>query len=416
MSQGRLSIRLIVSPPRTSSTLIETSLASSRNVKFSSHEPFIQAGYGNDNTDLGYKNIYDDIGGEKFENSGQPTTVVIKELSHRLNINDEYRKLFNLARDPVLFLIRNPLLTVESRIKKIVQTLPMKARVSTQQWLLNHFASDLRDREPDLETQIRLLDHYGQSLGFLNWDDFIKFSVNEQDYRQLGDVLKIDEDRFILDASGNESMEEQIRYLEREGKGVMVLDSTDFRLSPEHVMRQLCEVWAIIYRNEMILWGNRDLNLQRGGKKFQDLAWYDSLSDSKGVKPPLEIPTTLNRFPKFVQEHLLQIDLPQYIRLSKHPRRICGEDGAAEREFEITVKLEDKARLTELGVITLDVGNSAVVRIHDIDPIYTLLRHPKRPISLAYLNRKKAYTDVFKVLQKEGGIQLDEGDFPGRRK
>jgi len=440
VDQGRLDIGLIISPPRTSSTLLETSVRSGPDISVAVHEPFISVKSIDQNFDDGYRNIYESIGGKSFEESGQTLKVVIKELSHRLSLEDEYKRLFSLSNRPIVFLIRNPLLSVESRIRKIVQTLPLKTRVSTQQWMLDFYARDngynnwqemdevLRRKVPgdtgtgeiysraDLETQEKLLDYYSTKIGFRNWSGLNHYILENQDYRAVDEILQIDPERFILDQIGKGSLEEQVRHTETEGQKAVVVDSTDFRLSPEPIMKDLCRLWSISYNSNMLSWGKRELKLTRSDHEFNDLVWYDKLASSEGIEPPLEIPPTLSDFPASVKIHLDHGDIPQYSRLYRSQNRIEIDDDSKFRRFEIRISSQEASqRLTRLGVISSE-STAPSITIQDIDPVYALLNNPELVLDDEYMSRKKEYSDTINILRREGVTRSVEGDYPGRRK
>lgn len=64
---GRLSIQLVVAPPRTNSSMLEHSLGNSPDIEHECHEPFLGARKPDFDPDNGYKLIYEAIGGEDFD-------------------------------------------------------------------------------------------------------------------------------------------------------------------------------------------------------------------------------------------------------------------------------------------------------------------------------------------------------------
>jgi hypothetical protein len=79
---GLLKTHIIIAPPRTNSSVVEHALGNSPDVDHECHEPFLNARHSDFDPDHGYQQIYNAIGGEEFEKSGQTTSVVIKEMSH----------------------------------------------------------------------------------------------------------------------------------------------------------------------------------------------------------------------------------------------------------------------------------------------------------------------------------------------
>lgn len=424
VDQQRLIIKLIIAPPRTGSTLLESSLLSSPDIDFAIHEPFISANQDPEGGTSGFKHIYDGIGGDEFDQSRGTATIVIKELSQRLDIGHDDNTLLKIADGPAAFLIRNPLLTMESRIKKIIETLPMKPRLSTQQWMLDYYANsqgfenwaDLytyqgtstdrttpRDNpynEATAELQSKLLDYYAATIGEQNWQTLQADAFAAHDYSHLGDILRIDRERFITDRIDSSSLEQQVHYARDNKIGAILLDSTDFRLDPETTLRKLCREWSVSYTEKMVNWGDRDLDLRRGSQEFRDLVWYDTLATSRSIKPPLEAPPSTACFPDFVKDHLLNGDLPQYSRLYTDSSKI---------------NIREEMRGRELGAVNKDSEEVAPITIKDIDPIYASLNYPELRHNSDYLAEAQEYAEAFNALEI-GQLRSPEGTTRGFRR
>lgn len=99
VDSGVLDIKLILSPPRTGSTLMETSFSKSPIIDVRIHEPFIVLRKGIEED--GYKMIFDEI--KPMVDSADPSRqihIVIKEMSHWLEINNGYERFFQLVESP----------------------------------------------------------------------------------------------------------------------------------------------------------------------------------------------------------------------------------------------------------------------------------------------------------------------------
>jgi hypothetical protein len=142
VGDGRLSMHIIIAPPRTNSSLIEHVVGNSPDIQHECHEPFLGARRDDFDPDHGYKQIYESIGGEQFEQSAEKTSVAVKEMSHWIGKNREYRRLTELTRNPVVILIRNPLLSVESRIRRVLTTIDMRSSIDLQRYLLDYVAAE----------------------------------------------------------------------------------------------------------------------------------------------------------------------------------------------------------------------------------------------------------------------------------
>src|SRR3989344_4653357 len=142
VAEGELNIFFIIAPPRSNSTLIEYILSLSTDIDVVCHEPFVGARKIDFDPEVGYKNIYDQLGGDHFLNSTSRKTILIKEMSQWLIESHEYKNLLSLTQNKILILIRNPLLTVESRIRRILKSLNLRPGLSLQQYLLDFFSKE----------------------------------------------------------------------------------------------------------------------------------------------------------------------------------------------------------------------------------------------------------------------------------
>ena len=165
LDNGRLKTYIIIAPPRSNSSLVEHSLGNSPDIEYECHEPFLNARHENFDPDHGYKQIYESIGGEQFAQSDSQTSVVVKEMSHWIGKNEEYKRLATLSTKPIIFLIRNPLLTVESRLRRVLKTIDMRYNIDLQRHLLDEIAVE---------------------RGFQGWND-----LAEMIKQQIGKEIKI---------------------------------------------------------------------------------------------------------------------------------------------------------------------------------------------------------------------------------
>lgn len=295
-----------------------------------------------------------------------------------------------MAKDPILFLIRNPILTMESRIKKVAETLPMNADVSTKRALLHLCAQKV---ENEMNNQ-QAFDLYGKQQGFTNWNNLLDFSFNNQAYTRIGKVLEISKAWFRPEAWGSEAIEGEISYLKGLNRDVILIDSSEFRLCPEKIAQTICQEWSIRYRKQMIHWGEGNLHLD----PTANTTWFARIAASGGVQPPTEIPLILKEFPDFVQKQLTQKDIPAYVRLMRHPAMITNK-GINDISFDLPVFPQDRKKLHKLGVIDEKMGSKSRVTIRDIDPVFALSREPQLAINPSYLKRKEAYADVIKIIR-----------------
>ncbi len=321
VDNGRLSMVIVISPPRSNSSVVEHILSLSPDILNACHEPFLGARKEGFESDTGYKNIYDSIGGEEFEKSENKTSVVVKEMAHWIGANDEYKNLVALTSRPVLALIRNPLLTVESRIRRVVKTLDMRSGLSLQQSLFNELAVDngfqngaellsssdkevqsvLREIQPEdgslknlynkpvLSVQNNLLDYYARKNGYVNWRDLIdKKLYKEQDYRFFERILKINTQRTSFEENEFKKLDEIVKYLKTKNLSYVVFDTTDIRAEPDTQLRELCLKLEVSFSPEMMSWGEKPVNFHTQQHNEYEKLWYDRLFLSSELHSPKE--------------------------------------------------------------------------------------------------------------------------------
>ncbi len=393
---GRLSLILIIAPPRTNSTLVEHVVGNSPDILHECHEPFFGAGKQVFDSEEGYKQIYDSIGGEEFEQSGKLTNVAVKEIAHWISINDEYKDLVELTSNPVLILIRNPLLSVESRIRKTLLNLEGKA-----------------DKE--------LLDDKARKDGYANWHDLLEKKLYvERDYAYFGETLEENSNRWASEEAEFRELAEQVEYLESKGKPHHVLDTTDLRADPVTIVKELCARMKISYSPEMVDWGTKPVDFHTTQTEESAKVWYDALQDSTKINPPTDVPPTLSMFPSFVQEYLKTYNLPIYTKLSRNkttPKELRHD--LNEREFDISVSSKNIDVLKRLGVISdTTLEGRTAVKLKYIDPVYALTNEPDlvddpefRRLKEVYAAEMSLVSDCLNEAAKEHRRHNDEGKF-----
>lgn len=439
VDSGRLSMVLVISPPRSNSSVVEHVLSLSPDILNACHEPFIGARKEDFESDTGYKNIYDSIGGEEFENSGNKTSVVVKEMAHWIGANDEYKSLVALTNRPVVTLIRSPLLTVESRIRRVVKTLDMRPGLSLQQSLLDELAVDngfkngiellassrndilsILQEVPSDDTSLRnlynksvlsvqnnLLDYYARKNGYENWRALIdKKLFKEQDYGFFERILKINTQRTKFEETEFTKLAEIVQYLKAKSQPYAVFDTTDIRAEPDKQLRELCLKLGVAFSPEMISWGEKPVDFHTQQHNEYEKLWYDKLFLSSELNPPNEISPTLEMFPNFVQKYLRKFNLPIYATLSKE-KNLSAEikQEINNRKFEVSVNEGNQELLHSLGV-TQDkvVGTDILVELRNIDPVYAVTNDSSLAENPEFILRKKEYATeialIFKTLKE----------------
>lgn len=347
---------LIIAPPRTNSSLVEHVLGNSPSLRHECHEPFFGAGRVDFDVDHAYKNIYESIGGKAFDESTNCSSVVIKEIAQWISIGEEYKNLLKLVTQPVVLAIRNPLLAVESRIRKVLETFQEQADE--------------------------------------NWRTGMKTKALAQyDYRCLGDVLRSSPAHWVMEHLDFFQCAVQADYLRSQGIPHCILDTTDLRASPTQVLQQLCATLQIEFSPLMLSWAVQSVDCHTTQRTASSTKWYARLRDSTGICPPTEIPPPLSMFPKFIQEYLYEKSIPAYLDLAsrKHAHQSFKKE-LNDLAFSVAVERNNAERLSLLGVMTHSAGEHADIELRYIDPLYAVTNDPALLCNEQFRLRKRAYS------------------------
>jgi len=372
LSARDLHLRLLIAPPRTGSTMLEASLSRSPNVSAYAHEPFVRHGYYGENADSGYGNILDAISQSGTKNGN---AIVVKEMSHWISPGQEYQRLFTLTDGPVLFLTRNPLLSAESRLRKVTQNLNIKHLPAIHRMYEYDYVPGIDNPGADTRElhagQTRYLDCYAISQGETDWNSLVTASMQSRDYTRLEGIVSIP---GILppSSSGEAALCEEIAHLGQTGRPYAIVDSTEFRLAPEVLAPMICNTWSITQDERMVDWQGTSEGLRTGQDKPHHKIWYDTFLGSTHVLPPTETPIQPSKFPRSVCDHLLRVDLPAYYHLFTDANQLRSGEDVLRRQF-----------ISEGGPVT----------IGDIDPLYALLIDPTLANDVQFMDRNHSLLD-----------------------
>ena len=134
--------RLLLAPPRTCSTVLARALTQHSLVGSYIHEPCDLYAH----REAGLKTIVDRLAAAGWLGPG-----IVKEMTFQLGVGEVGRLFLHLARKPVLFLIRDPRLAVESRIRMVAGDLarnentPAVDRARIEQATVQRDYSDMDD-------------------------------------------------------------------------------------------------------------------------------------------------------------------------------------------------------------------------------------------------------------------------------
>lgn len=426
----RLKIYLVIAPPRANSTVIEHALGNSPDIEHECHEPFLGARHDGFDFEHGYKQIYDSIGGDPFYESGRSTSVVVKEMSHWIGRNGEYKRLFELTTEPVLILIRNPLLTVESRLRQVVKGLDMRYSLDLQRYLLDHTAVKrgfpswelmLRDAfsekptvsldflkiragkerlydTPILTLQNLMLDQLSQSEGYTNWRDLIQKKLySEFDYTFFSEILLSNKRRSIFEEIEFKKLDEEVDYLKVAEIDFFIIDTTDMRIQPEIFMSLVCQKLNLSFTMDVVKWGDKEIDFHTEQKQEFEKLWYDTLFSSSRINPPTEIPPKLSMFPEHMQNYLKEFNLPIYRKLAIIKLGHKRENLELKSEsFYVSKNEYNKSGTRQNGFtpnIDTNENDLILLKIEQIDPVYAVTNNE----SLISLESFKFYKEKYEA-------------------
>lgn len=377
-NKGQLNLIVIVAPPRTGSTMLQAVISKSRSVNAGINDPQSQ--------EKCYQQIHKEV--LKSSINKKNSTILLKEMSHWIESNNEYKKLFTLA-DKIIVSIRNPLLSTESRIRKFIESLTLKPMPRVYQWLVEDLKIKHGFTQVNLIKQKRLLNLFAETMDFEDWQVMIKELGREQNYRYFDGILKSDNTPtgFSVEQLGWNEINKYVEYLEKNGKLPIIVDCTDLRLAPEAVTKGICKKLNIRYGREMIQgWKSKDFSSlitedTIENRNVQSL-WYDSISQSEGIKLPTEKSPDLASFPKDIQNYLRFIAIPIYVSQYKSKYRVRVEGKASDE----TKKIKEN-------------------KLKDLDPLFsTLVKHTELPT-------RSLLKQIFLLIDRKDSNAINENQF-----
>lgn len=396
-----LEIFIIISPPRANSSLLELSLSITDEVGIC-HEPFNHARKDEFNPDEGYKNIYNSIKNTKTGTNFNK--IVIKEMAQWIVINEECKKLLLLTNAPVLFLIRNPLLCIESRVKKVLHSLSLRPGLSLQQFLVKKLSTDTgfnffdylgnirkvqntRMRAfaneinydisqikttPNLNIQNFLLDEYSQMSGFSSWSNLLDIKLEkENDFKFFTEILNVNIKRVAFEQDEFFGLYEIYKHCTKGHFECYIYDTTEVRLFPEHYIGDLCKKIGINFSEKMINWGDKGGNkFESGQNKKHEQIWYEKLVGSSSINLPTETPSNILNFPEFMQEYLVKLNFPIYIHMSRD---------------KVTFK---------------DLQQETITKMCSVDPVFSVVNNQSLLQSTEFIQQSVKYINEINMIKK----------------
>ncbi len=369
--RGAIELHMIVSPPRTLSTLLGKTLAETSDIGFWINEPTSKFGYGEARVEETYKSILEAVRAAEPSEDGVKR-VLLSIVSSSVGPEEEAKALFDLAHR-IAFSVRNPLLALESFLHlmgHIVQAVgkapASKAALVAEGWVrpdtaLDHIAEDdptpwithidhlakQRDYRSLTNRLIYLVNSIGASPSFRreSWADQTSVAlVNGGDLGLLRDPLPTDP---AWDARVTVALEQSVEALVQEApdlaevisyqhngwfllrrlfdsaKGHVpqkisaVLDATTFQLRPERSLHLLRSRMGLGERPSRMdpLRATDGYGNQYAMSALTPEVMFGRAYASSAVDLPEKAPIEMDRLPAFVRRHLA-LDLHSYLALT----------------------------------------------------------------------------------------------------
>jgi hypothetical protein len=244
---------LILAPPRSVSTAFARALGKHSAFDGYIHEPCCFFSY----EDTTLQVVLDALG------ELSPRTLM-KEMTFQIHDSSVAASFLRNCRHPILFLLRPPLLTIESRVRMVLTDLANDDRTS----------ADDRAR--------------------------IEQAIEAKQYRELDDLVT--EDAFPLYRTGWTDLGRQLAFCRQEGIDHVVVEAERFRNEPEAVLAAVCARLGLEFEPEMLHWASR--SALPPGALERHTVWYTRFAESTSVLPPEAVTFDEAQLPARFRAHL----------------------------------------------------------------------------------------------------------------
>lgn len=314
IKQKNKTLKVIISIPRSNSTIIELILGlNSSQVKII-HEPFLEYGYYNVPVSSAYQRVCIDNKEERI--------FLIKEMAHWLTKNELYKHFLPCINPPIILLIKNPFLTVESKIKKLLQSVYAKNRPGLNKFLFP-FVNKRKDK--NIQDSRQLLNLFALKRGYKNWSQLVKKeAIQKRNLTMFNPVLQYFIENSSEDIWGWKSINKIKTFLDKNKIKYKILEGIDFQLAPVSTIYNLCEILDINFDKKMFNFSKKKFEKLINLNQIQPSGnfWYkEVLSHTKIIKPSLP-PLPINKFPSNVQSYMQKVGLPIYLKFCLDACRI----------------------------------------------------------------------------------------------
>lgn len=292
--------------------------------------------------EIAYQRIWKTYQQAREEHNEKTITLVIKCMARNLGIGERLFRLLDIT-DSIVLLIRNPYLSIDSLLRTQVATIEDMPEASQHD--LNEYAlqkgieenSDSGKHWLALKQSILATKEYNriddlliETMAFIELNKYeVDMAIeyqrrldNHDEYTSLAEIQAIA-------WTGWDNMAVIAKQHLEKMHSFSIIDSTILRCMPERILRNLSEDIQISYSPEMAFdWQPRKVT----DDEIIQSAWmkhcYETVASSSGIKPPQEIPITLDLFPEAFQKHLIKTAYPAYLALlhSSHTVRPRGHE------------------------------------------------------------------------------------------
>lgn len=308
-------VKILVAVPRSNSTIIEFILGSSSSVSKIIHEPFIDFGYYNAEAFSVYQKI-----SAMINTDNKNGIFLIKEMAHWLTKDNAYKTFLKSTDKPVILLIKNPYLSIESKIKKILQGADRKDRPGLTKLLL---ASISQQKNKNIKNSRDSLNFFAKKKGYNSWLELVeKEAIQKRNFTMFNPVIKYFVENSTEDIWGWKSIDKIRRFLDKNKIKYKILEGIDFQLAPEATIHGLCKVLNINFNRKMLYCSEKKFKKLTEQISPHSILWYEKMLSSQEIIKPNISPLSTNKFPLCVQTYLSNIALPIYIRLCSSRHRL----------------------------------------------------------------------------------------------
>ena len=244
---------LVVAPPRSVSTAFARALGKHSAFHRYIHEPCGLYSY-EDTTLAVVLDALADL---------EPHTLM-KEMTFQIRDAPVAGSFLRHCRHPILFLLRSPLLTIESRVRMVLTDLAKDDRTS-------------------VEDKAR-----------------IQQAIEAKQYQGLDDLVT--DDAFPLYRTGWTDLGRQLAFCREESIDHVVVEASRFREQPEAVLSAVCDRLGLEFEPAMLRWAPR--SALPPGALERHAVWYARVGESTGVLPPETVEFDEAHLPARFRAHL----------------------------------------------------------------------------------------------------------------